>query len=129
MVVVVIGHKTKAAARRALTFIVRIFVNDTITIAVWTVCLESEFLHGVGGMHGLLLQPGREKEEGLPCPGLQLVTGWVSFSSRAASASFRRGRTIDQPANPPQLVMPVSAEVCEEVDNLCSHTAREFACR
>ena len=45
VVVVVIGHKTKATARRALTFIVRIFVNDTIAIAVWTsfhVCLEVE---------------------------------------------------------------------------------------
>ena len=36
MVVVVIRYKTKATARRALTFIVRIFVNDTIAIAVWT---------------------------------------------------------------------------------------------
>jgi hypothetical protein len=36
MIVVVISYKTKATARRALTFIVRIFVNDTIAIAVWT---------------------------------------------------------------------------------------------
>ena len=36
MTVVVIRYKTKATARRALTFIVRIFVNDTIAIAVWT---------------------------------------------------------------------------------------------
>jgi hypothetical protein len=36
MVVVVIRYKTKATARRALTFIVRIFVNDTIAIAVGT---------------------------------------------------------------------------------------------
>src|SRR5262245_23896013 len=35
-VFVVIRYKTKATARRALTFIVRIFVNDTIAIAVWT---------------------------------------------------------------------------------------------
>ena len=45
MIVVVITYKTKATARRALTFIVRIFVNDTIAIAVWTsfhVCLEVE---------------------------------------------------------------------------------------
>ena len=45
MIVVVIRYKTKATARRALTFIVRIFVNDTIAIAVWTsfhVCLEVE---------------------------------------------------------------------------------------
>ena len=35
MVCVVIGYKTKATARRTLTFIVRIFVNDTIAIAVW----------------------------------------------------------------------------------------------
>ena len=36
MIVVVISYKTKATARRALTFIVRILVNDTIAIAVWT---------------------------------------------------------------------------------------------
>jgi hypothetical protein len=35
MIVVVIGYKPKATARRALTF-VRIFVNDTVAIAVWT---------------------------------------------------------------------------------------------
>jgi hypothetical protein len=34
--VVVITYKTQATACRALTFIVRIFVNDTIAIAVWT---------------------------------------------------------------------------------------------
>jgi hypothetical protein len=42
--VVVIRYKTKAAACRALTFIVRIFVNDTIAVAIWTrfhgVCRE-----------------------------------------------------------------------------------------
>ena len=45
MIVVIIRYKTKAPARRALTFIVRISVNDTIAIAVWTcfhVCLEGE---------------------------------------------------------------------------------------
>jgi hypothetical protein len=36
MIVVVIRYKTKATARRALPFIVRIFVNNTIAIAVWT---------------------------------------------------------------------------------------------
>jgi len=35
MIVVVIRYKTKATARRALTFTVRIFVNDTIAIAIW----------------------------------------------------------------------------------------------
>ena len=34
--IVVIRYKTKATARRTLTFIVRISVNDTIAIAVWT---------------------------------------------------------------------------------------------
>jgi len=34
--VVITGYKTKAPACRALTFIVRIFVDDTIAIAVWT---------------------------------------------------------------------------------------------
>jgi len=47
MIVDVISYKTKATARRALTFIVRIFVNDAIAIAVWTrfhvcVCIEVE---------------------------------------------------------------------------------------
>ena len=36
MVFVVIRNKTKATAGRALAFIVRIFVDDTIAIAVWT---------------------------------------------------------------------------------------------
>ena len=36
MVFVVIRYKTKATAGRALAFIVRIFVNDTIAIAIWT---------------------------------------------------------------------------------------------
>ena len=36
VVVVVIRYETAAAAHWASTFIVRIFVNDTITVAVWT---------------------------------------------------------------------------------------------
>ena len=36
MIVVIIRYKTKATTRRALTFVVRISVNDTIAIAVWT---------------------------------------------------------------------------------------------
>ena len=36
MAVVVIRYENKATARLALTFIVRIFVNDTIAITVWT---------------------------------------------------------------------------------------------
>jgi hypothetical protein len=35
MAIVVISYEAKPAARRALTFIVRIFVNDTIAITVW----------------------------------------------------------------------------------------------
>jgi F0F1-type ATP synthase assembly protein I len=35
MTVVVITDEAKATARRALTFVVRIFVNDTIAITVW----------------------------------------------------------------------------------------------
>jgi hypothetical protein len=45
MIVAVIRYKTKATARRALPFIVRIFVNDTIAIAVWTsfhVCVPAQ---------------------------------------------------------------------------------------
>jgi hypothetical protein len=41
MGVVVIRYEAKATARRALTFIVRIFVNDTIAITVWA----SFYLH------------------------------------------------------------------------------------
>jgi hypothetical protein len=36
MAVVVIMYKTKATACRALTFIVRLFVNDSIAVAVRT---------------------------------------------------------------------------------------------
>jgi hypothetical protein len=36
MAVVVIRYETKATASRALTFIVRVFVDDTIAITVWT---------------------------------------------------------------------------------------------
>jgi len=45
MVVVVIRYETTATACWALTFIIRIFVNDTITIAVWTsfhVCVPNQ---------------------------------------------------------------------------------------
>lgn len=42
MAVVVIRYEAKATARRALTFIVRIFVNDTIAITVWA----SFYFHG-----------------------------------------------------------------------------------
>jgi hypothetical protein len=34
--VIVITYKTKATARWALTFVIRIFVNDAVAIAVWT---------------------------------------------------------------------------------------------
>ena len=36
MAVVLTSYETKTAARRALTFIVRFFVDDTVAIAVWT---------------------------------------------------------------------------------------------
>jgi hypothetical protein len=36
MAVVVIRYEAKATASRALTFIVRVFVDDTIAITVWT---------------------------------------------------------------------------------------------
>jgi len=36
MFIVFIGYETTATACRTLTFIVRIFVNDTVAIAVWT---------------------------------------------------------------------------------------------
>jgi hypothetical protein len=36
MAIVIIRDETKTAARWALMFIVRIFVNDTIAITVWT---------------------------------------------------------------------------------------------
>jgi hypothetical protein len=47
IVFVVIMYKTKATAGRALAFIVRIFVNDTIAIAVWT------SFHAIGVWRGL----------------------------------------------------------------------------
>jgi hypothetical protein len=47
MAAIVIGDETEATACRALTFIVRIFVKDTIAIAVWAsfsshVCVSSK---------------------------------------------------------------------------------------
>jgi hypothetical protein len=36
IVVVIITYKTKATACRALTFILRVFVKDSIAVAVWT---------------------------------------------------------------------------------------------
>ena len=36
LAVVVIRYETTAAARWALLFIVRAFLNDTVTVAVWT---------------------------------------------------------------------------------------------
>jgi hypothetical protein len=36
MAVVVVNYEAKATASRALTFIVRVFVDDTIAITVWT---------------------------------------------------------------------------------------------
>ena len=66
MTVVVIRYKTKATARRALTFIVRIFVNAPSPLqsgqVFMCVCIEverspSEFLGGMGMMrdhHGQL---------------------------------------------------------------------------
>ena len=61
MAIVVIRYETKTAARRALTFIVRIFVNDTIATTVWT----SFYLHvatraGGSGPCLLLLTPGTD---------------------------------------------------------------------
>jgi hypothetical protein len=34
--VIIITYEANATAGRALTFVVRIFVNDTVAIAVWT---------------------------------------------------------------------------------------------
>jgi hypothetical protein len=61
MAIVVIRYETKTAACRALTFIVRIFVNDTIAISVWT----SFHFHvaaraGGSGPCLLLLTPGTD---------------------------------------------------------------------
>ena len=36
VVVVIIGHEATATARRTSLFVVRAFVNDTITVTVWT---------------------------------------------------------------------------------------------
>ena len=77
MFVVVIRYETKATARRALTFIVRIFVNDTIAIAVWTsfhVCIEverspSEFLGSMGMMPAHHGQLGGSKALPIPFGG------------------------------------------------------------
>ena len=53
--VVIIGHESAAAARRTSLFIVRAFVNDTITVAVWTgFHLAVSTAHGGNAMGGAL---------------------------------------------------------------------------
>src|SRR5262245_8144483 len=75
MIVAVIRYKTKATARRTLTFIVRIFVNNTIAIAVWTsfhLCVHRSralcelILGGMGTMRANRSQLGGFKA--LPVP-------------------------------------------------------------
>ena len=68
MAIVVIRYETKTAARRALTFIVRIFVNDTIAITVWT----SFYFHvaaRVGGSRpACSCSPSDRPIQGVPWP-------------------------------------------------------------
>ena len=57
LAVVVIRDETTATARWALLFIVRAFLNDTITVAVWTgfhVRLMGLLPHPVNGLIRLL---------------------------------------------------------------------------
>ena len=76
MAIVVVRYETKTAARRALTFVVRVFVNDTIAITVWT----SFYFHvtaRAGGSYPCLLlltlvRTGRATK-GVPCGGDCLV--------------------------------------------------------
>ena len=88
MIAIVIRYKTKATARPALTFIVRIFVNDTIAIAVWTsfhvfVCIEverspSEFLGSMGMMTAHHGQLGGSKAFPVPFGGSSHRLGGIN---------------------------------------------------
>ena len=77
MIIVVIRYKPKATARRALTFIVRIFVNDTIAIAVWTsfhVGLEFERSYEAAYViNPILYRPATRSSKGSIRIGLELA--------------------------------------------------------
>jgi len=70
IVSVVITHKTKPTAGRTLAFVVRIFVNYTIAIAVWT----SFFAIAVWrSFHCVFCVPGTLMAEGIgPFPPITL---------------------------------------------------------
>jgi hypothetical protein len=57
MTVVVITDEAKATARRALTFVVRIFVNDTIAITVWASFCFHVSTSGGGPAFGTPVRP------------------------------------------------------------------------
>ena len=68
MAVVVIRYEAKATARRALTFIVRIFVNDTIAITVWASFYFHVATRAGGSGHGPSLP-------GMPCSPVRAGEG------------------------------------------------------
>jgi hypothetical protein len=73
MVVVVIRHDTKAAARRTSLFIVRALANDTITVAVWTGLHRRPPLAHDGNAMGRALA-GSPSALPYGCPPLEIVS-------------------------------------------------------
>ena len=95
MIIVVIRYKPKATARRALTFIVRIFVNDTIAIAVWTsfhVGLEFERSYEAAHViNPILYRPATRSSKGSIRIGLELADLSRSGSWRQLATRQIRG--------------------------------------
>jgi hypothetical protein len=80
---VVITYKTKATACRALTFIVRVFVNDSIAVAVWT--SFDTIRHSIlEAQCSEKRSPGRVRRRGNLAPMFALIEGqsFVQISSR-----------------------------------------------
>ena len=80
MAVVVIRYEAKATARRALTFIVRIFVNDTIAITVWASSYFHVATRAGGSGHGLPCQK---------CPAVPVRDGGGISESIPAEHGYR----------------------------------------
>ena len=93
MIVVVIRYKTKATARRALTF-VRIFVNDTIAIAVWTsfhVCASKSSAHGDDARPPLASWEDRKLSQSRL---VALAIDWATLTSQSSVLLLKSCNTL-----------------------------------
>ena len=104
MIVIVIRYKTKATARRALTFIVRIFVNDTIAIAVWT------------NFHGVCIEVERSPSEFLGCMGMMRDHHGQLGGLKALPVPF--GGSCHRLGGVNEPIRPSLAQIVQHIDSL-----------